>query len=284
MAEVGFDAATAISDAAGRFTFLGVPPGEYELTHTNRFLASESPGRAPYWASRRIVVGTDDVSDVTVDVRSPLRVEGRIEFRGANGALVPAARRVVVVFEQASGEPTGFAAEVSQPPTFSTRAAGGRYIVRASTLGSITDNPWVVQSVTLDGKDITDRPFDLQADVTSIVITYVDRPSPMTGMVRDARGAPSAAAAVLVFPVDRAHWTGYGANPRTLQSEFTSPEGAYAIRHLPAGEYYAIAVAADAAEFWQDPRTLEKLAPQATTLTVAAGRSLTLDLTLKTVR
>ena len=28
-----------MSDAAGRFTLLGVPPGEYVLEHANRFLS-----------------------------------------------------------------------------------------------------------------------------------------------------------------------------------------------------------------------------------------------------
>ena len=280
MAEVGFDAATAVSDAAGRFTLLGVPPGDYELVQANQFLASENQGRSPYWLSRRISVGAEDVSDLTVEVRSPLRVEGRIEFRGANGPLASPPRNVGVGFESASGEPRQFFTSVrAGTPTFSTRAAGGRYIARA------TAPPWVVQSITLDGKDITDRAFDLQTDVTSIVITYSDRPSGLTGTVKDARGAPSPAAAVLVFPVDRARWTGYGSEPRTLQSEFTSEEGAYTVPHLPPGDYYAIAIDASAAEYWQDPRMLETLAIQAATLTVATGAGpQTLNLTLKSIR
>ena len=59
-----------------------------------------------------------------------------------------------------------------------------------------------MQSITLDGKDITDRAFDLQADATSLVVTYTDRPSKVTGTVTDARGAASATAVVLAFPVD----------------------------------------------------------------------------------
>jgi hypothetical protein len=155
MAEVGFDTATAVSDATGRFTLLGVPPGDYELVQANQFLASENQGRSPYWLSRRISVGAEDVSDLTVEVRSPLRVEGRIGFRRANGPLASPPRNVGVGFESASGEPRQFFISVrAGTPTFSTRAAGGRYIARA------TAPPWVVQSITLDGKDITDRAFD----------------------------------------------------------------------------------------------------------------------------
>jgi hypothetical protein len=152
-------------------------------------------------------------------------------------------------------------------------------------LGSIADNPGVVQSITQDGKDITDRAVDLQTDVTSLVITFSDRPSRLTGTVKDARGAASPTAAVLVFPADRARWTGYGSEPRTLQREFTTEDGAYTFRHLPPGEYYAIAIDAGAAEHWQDPRVLETLAIQASTLTVAAGAGpQTLNLSLKSIR
>jgi protocatechuate 3,4-dioxygenase beta subunit len=286
--EVGFDAAAAVSDAAGRFMLIGVPPGEYELTHANQFLASESQGRSPYWLSQRVTVGTEDVSDLAVEVRSPLRVEGRIEFRGASGPQASPPLTISMTFESASGEPKQFFASTrAETPTFSTRAAGGRYILRAGAvmIGSTLDNPWVLQSVTLDGKDITDRAFDLQTDVTSLVITFSDRPSRLTGTVNDGRGAPSATAAVLVFPVDRARWTGYGSNPRTLQSEYTSEDGAFTFRHLPPGEYYAIAIDAGAAEHWQDPRILETLAVQATTLTVAAGEPpKTLNLIVRSIK
>lgn len=282
-AEIGFDTATALSDAAGRFALFGVPPGEYELSHANQFLQSESPGRSPYWFSQRISVGTRDVSDLVVDVRPPLRVEGRIEVRSAGG-VAPLARNAIVTFDSPTGQPRPFSAEVrAGASTFSTRAAAGQYIVRASMLGSISD-AGVLQSVTLDGKDITDRAFDLVADTTSLTVTFTDRLSQVSGTVKDARGAATSAAAVLVFPVDREQWTGYGASPRKLGRAFASQDGSYTFRHLPPGEYYAIAVGDDDAVDWQDPRTLEKLAVQATRLTVAANTPASLDLGLKTIR
>ena len=282
-AEVGFDTAAALSDAAGRFMLLGVPPGDYELMHANQFLASDSPGRSPYWLSQRITVGTRDVSDLVVEVKSPLRVEGRVEFRGATG-VQPLTRNVGLTFESPTGEPRQFFISVrAGTSTFATRAAAGRYIVRGSMSGP-TSEAAVMESVTLDGKDITDRAFDLSADTTSLVVTFTDRRSKVSGVVKDARGAASPNAAVLVFPVDRERWMGYGASPRTLASVVTSQDGSYTFRHLPPGEYYAIAVNDDDAVDWQDPRTLETLAVQATRLTVAAGVPKTLDLIVKTIR
>ena len=164
--------------------------------------------------------------------------------------------------------------------SFSTIAAGGRYIVRPYEYFS-----WFVQSVTLAGKDITDRAFDLQADATSLVVTYTDRPSKVSGTVNDARGAAGATAIVLAFPVDPKLWSGYGESPRNLKTALTSRTGAYTFEHLPPGEYNVIAIDPAEAEDWQDPARLEALAGEAAKLTIAASdTSKTLYLRVKAIR
>ena len=276
---IGFETVTGMSDATGRFTLLGVSSGEYVLTHANAFLSRAiRQGLPAYWISQRVTVGADDLSDLIVALRPALRVEGRIEYRGGSGApMMP-----VIMFETPFGEPGRFAVEVTKGATlsFSTVAAGGQYIVRPYELGG-----WFVQSVTLDGRDITDRVFDLQADTTSLVVTYTDRPSKVSGIVTDERGAASPTAVVVVFPVDPRRWSGYGASPRTLKSALTTRSGVYTIDHLPPGDYYAIAIGAADIDGWRDPSTLEALANQATRLTVAAGDvPRNLDLRLKAIR
>jgi hypothetical protein len=278
---VGFETATGMSDATGRFTLLGVPPGDYVLTHANRFLSRAiQQGQAAYWMSQSLAVGGEDLLDLVVTLRPALRVAGRFEYRG--DASTPPHQVAGVVFETPSGEPGQFFGEVTKgaTPTFSTVAAGGQYIARP-----YESNSWFLQSVTLDGKDITDRAFDLQADATSLVVTYTDRPSKVSGTVTDDQGSTSATAVVLVFPVDHRKWSGYGASPRTLKSALTTRSGVYTINHLPPGDYYAVAVAAADIDGWKDPATLEALATQATRLTIAAGDTpRTLDLRVKAIR
>ena len=187
-----------------------------------------------------------------------------------------------ITFETPFGEPGQFSVQATKGATlsFSTVAAGGQYIVRPYEMGG-----WFVHSVTLGGKDITDRVFDLQADTTSLVVTYTDRPSKVSGTVTDARGAASPTAVVLAFPVDPQRWSGYGASPRTLKSALTTRTGVYTFEHLPPGDYYAIAIGAADIDGWKDPATLEALASQATRLTVAAGDApKTLDLRVKAIR
>ena len=200
-------------------------------------------------------------------------------FRSASNAKPT--RIVGVGFEPPAGEHGPFFAEIDRESfSFSTVGAGGQYIVRAVESGG-----WFVQSVTLDGKDITDRVFDLQADATSFVITYTDQPSKVSGTVTDVRGAASAHATVLVFPVDPRGWSGYGLSPRTLKSVSTTETGSYTFAHLPPGEYYVIAVPVGSADGWQDPARLETFASQATKLSVAPSDTLkTIDLRLRDIQ
>ena len=277
---VGLDTVTGMSDSSGRFTLLGVPAGEYVLTHANVFLSRAiQQDQTAYWISQPVTVGAEDLSDLVVSLRLALRVEGWIEYSGG-GSPPPAIGGIM--FETPFGEQgqLAVAAAKGASPTFSTVAAGGQYIVRPYEMGG-----WFVQSVTSAGKDITDRVLDLREDTTSLVVTYTNRPVKVTGTVSDDNGATNPIAVVLVFPVDPRRWSGYGTSPRTLKSALASRSGVYTIEHLPPGDYYAIAVGAADIDGWRDPGTLEALANQATRLTVAAGDSAkTLDLRVKAIR
>jgi hypothetical protein len=275
-----FTTATARSTVDGRFTFFDVPPGEYVLGHANQFLQREvQMGREPYWVSQRLTVGANDVDDLSVRLRPAFRVEGRFEFGRTSTPVPPILENGSITFETPFGEPGRFAGQgIRGKRAFATVANGGRFLVNPVETGG-----WFVHSITLDGKDITDRAFDLETDATSFVITYTDKPSKVSGVVTNARGSANAAAVVLAFPVDSARWTGYGNRPRMLQRVLTL-QGKYTIAHLPPGEYFVIAIDETQSDEWQDPKRLEALARQATRLTVAAFTPATFDLAIKDVR
>ena len=109
-----------------------------------------------------------------------------------------------------------------------------------------------MHSVTLGGKDITDRVFDLQADATSLVVTYTDRPSKVSGIVTDERGAPSQTAVVVAFPVDPQLWSGYGGSPRTLNERADERSGVYTINHLPRRRLLRVAIDDADIDGWRD--------------------------------
>ena len=280
----GFETVTGLSDNSGRFTLLGVPAGEYVLKQATRLVTLGMQGRQGWWVAQPVNVGGRDLQDLVVSLRPALRVEGRNEFRGSTSSPPPPPRlstNPIVIFETPYGEPGRF---VAQPrgngqSAFSTIAAGGQYIARPYEIGG-----WFVKSVTLNGKDITDRVFDLQEDATDIVVLYTDRASKVTGVVRDVRGTASATAVVLAFPVEPQRWVGYGTNPRHLKSAQASRTGAYTLEGLPPGDYFVIAIDDAESADWMDPKSLEALARQATKLSVTDVEAKTLDLTLQVIR
>ena len=281
--EDGFETVTGMSDASGRFTLLGVPAGEYVLKQASVLALFGLQGRQGWWMAQPVTVGSADIENLVVTMRPALRVEGRVEFLGTSATPppVPDILRSAVSFQTPSGGPGSFS---GQRPTradqsFGTIATGGQYIVRPFEIGG-----WFAKSVTLDGKDITDRVFELQSDATTFVVVYTDRVSKVTGIVKDARGAASPTAVVLAFPVDPQRWTGYGSSPRNLKSTLASHTGAYTLEGLPAGEYYFIAIDDADSDGWMDPKTLESLSRQATKATVTDVEEKTLDLVMKAIR
>ncbi|HMC78303.1 MAG TPA: carboxypeptidase-like regulatory domain-containing protein [Vicinamibacterales bacterium] len=281
--DVGFETVSGISDAAGRFTLLGVPPGEYVLRHAARFLSrATQQGLTAYWFAQPVTVGSSDISDLAVQVRPAFRVEGRFEFRHSAQAVPRPIPNTLLILETPYGEPGRVAIEGQNVParSFASVAAGGQYLVRP-----YERQGWFVESITADGKDITDRVFDLQADMTSLVVTFTDKPSPISGTVKDTRGETSATAVVLAFPVDPRRWTGYGASPRTIKSALAARTGVYTFEHLPPGDYNLVAVEPADADRWTDPKRLEALASMATRVAIAAGDTAkTVDLVVKATR
>jgi hypothetical protein len=117
------------------------------------------------------------------------------------------------------------------------------------------------------------------------VVTYTNRASKVTGVVKDARGDLAADAMVLVFPTDPQRWTDYGRSPRFLRSVPMAAKGSFTFDHLPPGDYYVIAIEAVDGGSWRDPKTLQALANRAERLTITAGQaSQTLNLTMRAVR
>ena len=282
--DVGLETVSGLSDGQGRFMLLGVPPGDYVMQQANRFLARPlQQGKPSYWVSQRLTAGREDITDVAVELHPALRVAGRVELRAEAEGTEKAALGFVrlLLLQTPHGAPGQVAIEIdATEKTFAGVAAGGEYIVRPYENGG-----WYVQSITLDGKDITDRAFDLQADVSSLVVTYTNRTSKLSGTVTDSQGTPARDAMVLAFSVDRQRWTGYGTSPRHMKSVAAKPTGVYTFEHLPAGDYYVVAVDESEADGWQEVARLEQLANAATRVSISASEPLkTVDLRVRSVR
>jgi hypothetical protein len=298
------ETATTLSDAEGRFTFLGVPEGSYRL----RALWAQVPvggggtrgappparpqGGAPpppprpalggytLWATQTIDVGKTDVRDLAITVSNGFRIGGRTEFVGAAAAPSPdELRRIVATFDPADARPTvgavigrgqfdndGYLSSYQLPP--------GRYYVRISG----TPAGWTFKSATLNGRDVSNVPLTLDRDVSGLMLTFTDSPAALSGQVQTGAGAPDPAATVLVFPADAAAWIDYGTFPRRLREVRVGRDGHYRTTGLPAGDYLVVAVADETAANWQDPAVLKALARTATSVSIGDGESRTLAL------
>jgi protocatechuate 3,4-dioxygenase beta subunit len=305
-----FDAGTAVTDAAGAFTFYGVPPGQYVArvvrtpwpagqggrlaicggTGAIKFVCSISggPSSGPpplpteplLYADQAVAVGDRNLRDVSIALRTGARVTGHVEYEGAAARPTDAQlSQVLVLFERAGGQ-TGQAAggfDVGRPGRFSadgqfTTASTwpGRYVIRVSGAPS----GWTFKGATFQGRDMSETPVDLSRDLADVVITFTDHTGKIEGTVQALDGQPDAGAAVLLFPTDRAGWTDYGRTSRRVRST-SAPAGKFTLPAPPPGEYFLIAVPDEQSADWQNPAFLEKLTVFAERVDVTDGASLT---------
>ena len=295
----GSEAATTVTLADGRFTFLDVPAGSYvletrhhmlELTHTSMDdmatavpapvafpaqsasaggVTASAPGvsfsalsdwaKTSQYGQMRVDAANRDVDDIVLTLRRPASLSGRFEW--APG-VKPATGSPWVVLEPADGRRS-----LGMP-----QVRGGSIGAAMFTLDGMMPGDYVlrvrgasVASITWDGRDYTDRPFDGTAgeDFKDVVVTLTTATSSIRGVVTDGAATLTSGAAVIAFPVERERWSKYGLNPTRLKSVLTTPEGRYRLDGLPAGEYYLHAVPASQERAWIDPAFLASHAGRA---------------------
>ena len=304
-----FETATTVSDAAGQFMFLGVPAGEYSLwamkipVADHQPAAPSAPGapaartfRIPdgptLWASLPISVGRSAVSGLEVSLRTGLRVSGRIIFEGSAARPGPdvltsafGARFFARLLPLDERSPSSMMigdllriASDGEGRLSSHEVPPGRYYVEAWSMAG-----WTFKSATVGGRDVSLRPLDLLSDISTLVITFTDRPPTLAGTVRAANGAGDGSAQVLVFPAD-AGSPSYIGSMRQFKMARADASGAYRVPELPAGEYLVVAIDDDAAPDFPSFDVVRTLARLATRVTIGNGEQKTQDLTTVTVR
>jgi hypothetical protein len=295
------DTASTITDRNGMFTLLGVPAGQYTLritkvprpatpSTTTTIVSSGTgmmmgmagdpqagpppiPTDPTLWAVQPVAVGRSDVPNVTISLRTGLRVSGRVEFEGSKEKpTTQMLSRLPVTIEPLEGRAASplISSGRIDPATnqFNTYGLpGGRYFVR---IGGAPPG-WTFKSAMYQGRDVSDVPLELDSsDVTAVVITFTDQPTELSGTAQGTRGGDPDAT-ILVFPSDNTGWINTGLNPRRIRSVRSGPNGAYKIGGLPPGSYYVAAVPDELAADWQDPKLLEALARSATQVTLDDG-------------
>jgi hypothetical protein len=277
--ESGIEAAIAVTDANGAFTFLGVPAGQYLLRalRVPRSAAQVAAPNAVLWASAPVTVGSADINGLAVSLKPGVRISGHFEFVGARprppGRLMSGGAVDVLLIGPRPSLPAN-STRPSEEGVFTTIGhAPGRYFVRASVSG------WMLKSVMLAGRNIADEPLELEAtDLSDVVVTFTDSMAELSGMVLNARGDRDKNAEVVVFPADSTSWRRGVFSNRRVRLAGAAESGFYKIDALPAGEYFVAAVDDSTAGSWQTPAFLQKLQATAMRVTLADGEKKSLEL------
>ena len=271
--------ATAITDANGEFTFLGVAPGQYTLKAT--FVPDEATRSGPaLWTAQPVTVGERDLDDLTVTMEPGARVSGRVEFTAA-GSTASDPRRFRVSLRPI-GAQTWRPSPGAVGPDWIFHTGGeppGRYVANISSPPG-----WMLQSVTMGGQSNPDAVIELGTeDLSGLIYTFSNRPSAVSGTVVDA-ARQGAFVDVIVFPADTSFWREGIFQSLRVSRVRASSAGAFKFPSLMLGDYYAAAVSAQLTFGWQDPAFLERLIANATRFALRAGQDTTLELKTFTLR
>jgi protocatechuate 3,4-dioxygenase beta subunit len=306
------DVGTAVTDAAGAFTFYGVPPGQYiaRVVVTPRPPGNLRLGQAggtgaiPYitafsggpgssvmplqtdpllHVSVPLTVSDRPVRGLTLTMSEGPRVRGRIVFEGAAPQLTPEQLQQIAVMPVAANgreNSSVFPGRASADLQFTTPSLWpGRYLLRATAPGG-----WTLHRAMYQGRDISADALDVNADIDNVVMTFTDKTTKLKGTVQVDSGMSVSDAVVLLFPTEQTSWVDYGKDSRRVVSARASENGAYTLDAPPEGDYFVVAISDADASDWQNPATLTKLASLAERLTVRGAEPPPLALRLRRVR
>jgi hypothetical protein len=268
----------------GRFVFQNITPGAY---------AAIAPGAGPtvgQYAQSIVEVSGADVLGVQLTMQPLWAFSGRLEFRGAAVAPALGGRRIAVrpMATGLSSAPAPTVMPTTQAGAFTvTNVFPGSYVIGGPlpfgpTADSVT---WALESVMVDGRDVTDRPFEITADTLprDVVVTFSDRFQELSGRIARTGGAPASEHTIIVFPEDKAYWI---SGSRRIVTTRPGTDGRFTLSGpgpttLPPGKYLLAAVTDIDRDEQFDPAFLAALVPAAVPLTLQPGEKKVQDLVIK---
>ena len=229
-------------------------------------------------ASSAVEVAGTDVFDVRLHLQPSLTLAGQLLFQGQGG--LPALVNRQVPIRPLRSQP-------SSAMRVGLTTSNGSFTVtdvtpgRSSLGGPLAFGPstdsltWTLQSVVVDGRNLTDLPIEIEAGnpPKQILVTYGDRFQELSGRLQSSPGAPVNDLTILVFPEDRNYWIQGSrriaiARPATNGRFILSGRGPMT---LPPGRYLLAAVDDIAKDEQFDPAFLAQLVPSAISVVLNPG-------------
>lgn len=268
----------------GRFGMAGTVPGSYTLI-ARTLAATPDGGR---FAFATIDVSGADVTNVQLTLQPALSLTGSIKSASATAPPTVAGHMIQAKpLVQATAPALRMTPSNANGQFTISGLVPGRYVIGAQPyFGSSTASvAWGVESVMIDGRDVTDLPITIAADAMpkDVAVMLSDRWQELFGRLTNEAGGGVSDYAVMVFPVNEAYWL-YGsrrivtAQPGT-DGRFTLGGPGPAI--LPAGDYYLAAVTDVSKDEQYDPAFLQSIIPASIKITIAPGGRQTQNLRVR---
>lgn len=259
----------------GSFSMSNVPPGRYTLT------ARGTVAKQPQFATQPLSVGgTEDLTGLVVILSEPASIAGTVSFPATQGQT-PDMTQARITAPTPAGVPANgpqSQARVDKEGTFLIDGLSpGLHLIRPN--GNVRG--WSMQSVMLDGRDVTDTPLDLKPGqkVVNVTIAFTDKQTEINGTITNEQNQPVPDYTILAFSTDQNYWQTQSRHIATTRPDQT---GKFRVRGLPAGTYYITTVDPAEQGEWFDPTYLDQHRPGAARITLADGDTKTQDFKVRT--
>ena len=261
----------------GTFRISNVPPGQYTVRARSQARRG-GRGRSPVFASERITVAGQEVTDLVLVLSPGATISGALSFNTTSVAEPTDLTRIRVTTSSLRPDPFGgnANARVREDGSFElSNVPGGPRLLRASGVPP----EWTLRAVYLNGDDVIDTPLDFGGvrNVEDVTLVLTDRVSELSGLVLDEDGDIRTDLTVIAFPIDSSLWLPLA---RQIRASRPDQNARYQIRGLPPGDYWLVAVDVVQDGEWYDPRFLQRVRSGAARVTIREGDVTSLNLTI----
>ena len=274
------------TQADGSFSISNVTPGEHSIDIRPLGLGGVSVNGMPQgseeFASVTFTATGQDITGLVITTGLGATISGSVVFDGPKPSQLAGLRVSPTSADPATpvffGSPLDNGV-VDEAGHFQIRGANGRILFRTTGVQGPPLPGWFLKSVTLNGVDITDTPFEAKpsAEITGLEVTMTDKQTSLSGTVKNVRGEMLNDFVVVILPVVAREGSAATRFTRTVRPD---QQGRYEIKGLPPTDYVAVAVESLEQGGEWNPAFQEHMRPRAKTFRLTEGQSSTLDLPL----
>jgi hypothetical protein len=265
------------SELDGTFSTTQLPPAEYTISA--RVLATAT--RPALVAVQNLTIGDAEEVKVALSLEPAPIISGRVLFEGDAPPPADVARATITLVPEVRFAGSGASQTTVQPTgelTIGEVVPGRARITATMPAPAGAPQRWMLKSVSANGTDVTDVFFDIPASAPpTVVVTFTDAVSELTGTLSDTSGQPVADYFVIVVPADSKYWI---PQSRRIASTRPAVDGAFAFRNLPPGEYRIAATTDLVGGDLADPAALTRLLRESAPVTIAPGEKKVFDIRL----